>query len=133
MGRNTFETVLGFDCPWPYSKHVFVLTNSLTTVPDKVKDLATVVSGDLKDVVAAIHSKGYKNLYIDGGKTIQSFLRQNLIDEMIITTIPVVLGGGTPLFSNLEKPIDFELVGTEILLGQLVKHHYRKIYNRSSS
>jgi len=132
MGRNTFETVLAFDCPWPYAKHVYVLSTTLTSqfVPDKVKEFVTVVSGNLTDVIASIHAKGHKNLYIDGGKTIQSFFQQNLIDEMIITTIPVVLGGGIPLFRDLERPVDFELVGVEVLLGQLVKHHYRKIARR---
>ena len=134
MGRNTFETVLGFDVPWPYNKHVFVLSNSLTTIPETVQDKATLVSGDLKDILTAIHVKGYKNLYIDGGKTIQSFLQENLVDEMIITTFPILLGGGTLLFRPMEKCIDFELVegGTEVLLGQLVKHHYRKIVKQKT-
>jgi dihydrofolate reductase len=133
MGRNTFETVLSFDGPWPYAKHVFVLSNTLKEVPEKVKDKATVVSGDLKTVVTSINENGYKKLYIDGGKTIQSFLREDLIDEMIITTIPVVLGSGTPLFNNLDKPIHFDLVDTEILLGQMVKHHYRRIASRTAT
>ncbi len=68
--------------------------------------------------------KGYKNLYIDGGRTIQNFLRGDLIDEIILTRIPILLGGGSPLFDLLPKEIPFKLKSSEVLLGQMVKSHY---------
>jgi len=92
MGRNTFETVCGFDCEWPYNIPVFVLSNSLTKIPDDYEDKALLVNGELKDVVSGIHQRGLFSLYIDGGATVQSFLKEDLIDELIVTTIPVVLG-----------------------------------------
>lgn len=80
MGRITFETVCGFDGEWPYSKPVFVLSNSLTAVPLDYEDKVELVSGALPDILTAIHSQGYHSLYIDGGGTIHSFLQQDLID-----------------------------------------------------
>ncbi len=103
MGRATFETVCGFDIEWPYDKTVFVLSNSLTHIPEKYKGKVELVKGSLSEILKEIHNRGYYNLYIDGGKTIQSFLKEDLIDEMIITIIPYLLGAGTTLFSELPK------------------------------
>lgn len=126
MGRNTFETVLGFDVDWPYTKPVFVLSNSLSRIPETHKDKAFLVKGTLTQVLTTIHNKGFKRLYIDGGSTIQSFLKEDLIDELIITTIPIVLGGGTPLFSELENRLVFDFVGSKIGLNALVQSHYKR-------
>ena len=124
MGRKTFETVCGFNIEWPYKKTVFVLSNSLTKIPEELKGKVELVKGDLKKVIEEIHEKGFKNLYIDGGKTIQSFLNEDLIDEMIITLIPYLLGGGVPLFAELPKRLDFECVDTKIFLGMVVQNRF---------
>ena len=124
MGRNTFETVLGFDVEWPYQKPVFVLSNSLKELPKSHEGKAFLVSGTLSEVLEHIHSKGYPRLYIDGGSTIQSFLKEDLIDEMIITTFPFVLGGGPSLFAEFPKELSFELVASKVYFGQLVQNHF---------
>ena len=126
MGRKTFDKVCSFDCDWPYSKPVFVLSNSLKSVPENYKDKAEAISGPLSEVLKAIHQKGCKNLYIDGGMTIQSFLKEDLIDEMIITVIPILLGGGVPLFGELPEPMAFEYIKTEVLLNAMVQNHFRR-------
>ena len=126
MGRNTFDKVSGFDCPWPYTKPVFLLSNTMRSIPDEYKDKVHLVAGELKDVVAKLNRQGYENLYIDGGITIQNFLAQDLIDELIITRIPVVLGGGLPLFGTTEQKLWFEHVNTEVMLDALVQSHYRR-------
>jgi dihydrofolate reductase len=77
-------------------------------------------------VIEAIHQKGHKHLYIDGGVTVQSFLNEDLIDEMIITVIPILLGGGIPLFGELPKQMEFEHVTTEVFLNAMVQIHYRR-------
>ena len=105
MGRTTFETVLGFNVPWPYHKPVFVLSNHLKSIPESHKDKAFLINGQLTDVLKSINQQGYQNLYIDGGITIKNFLKEDLIDEMILTTIPIVLGGGTSLFGDLPKEL----------------------------
>jgi dihydrofolate reductase len=130
MGRNTFETVLGFDVEWPYKKPVFVLSNSLKEIPESHKNKAYLVKGSLPEILVQIHAKGCQRLYIDGGITIQNFLKEDLIDEMIITVFPIVLGGGTPLFTELPNALQFELVHSKVYLKQLVQHHFKR--NRKS-
>jgi dihydrofolate reductase len=126
MGRTTFETVLGFDVDWPYQKPVFVLSNSLNNIPESHKDKAYLVKGTLVEILEHIHSKGYARLYIDGGTTIQNFLKEDLIDEIIITTFPILLGGGPKLFSELPNELEFELVTSKVYFNQLVQNHYRR-------
>ncbi len=90
MGRKSFEKVLGFE-EWPYDKKVFVLSNTLKHTPQKLRDLVEIVCGELPVIVQKLKSLGFENLYVDGGKTIHSFLLQDMIDELIITRIPVIL------------------------------------------
>lgn len=124
LGRTTFETVCGFDIDWPYQKPVFVLSNSLRTIPEKYKGKAELVRGTLTEILNTIYKKGCFTLYIDGGKTIQSFLKEDLIDEMTITTIPYLLGGGVPLFADLPKRLEFKCVSSRIFMGKIVQNHY---------
>ena len=126
MGRTTFETVLGFDVDWPYSKPVFVLSNKLKKIPESHKDKAYLIKGSLTEVLAKIHEKGYEKLYIDGGTTISSFLKEDLIDEMILTTIPILLGGGSSLFCELPNKLNIELAGSKTFLNQITQNHYKR-------
>jgi dihydrofolate reductase len=125
-GRTTFETVCGFDCDWPYQKPVFVLSNTLKEIPESHKGNAFLVKGSLTKVLEQIHQKGHHRLYIDGGTTVQGFLKEDLIDEMIITTIPILLGGGFPLFKELPKPLEFELVASNTFLNQITQNYYQR-------
>lgn len=127
MGRITFETVLGFDIDWPYQKPVFVLSNTLTEIPEKYKDKAYLVKGTVKEIIGNIHKKGFYRLYIDGGKVIQSFLKEDLIDNMVITIIPTLLGSGIPLFSDLPNKLDFECTNSRIYLDKIVQNHFRRL------
>jgi len=126
MGRNTFETVCGFEGEWPYTKPIFVMSRTLDAIPEQYKEKAALVHGTIPEIVEKINKKGYKNLYIDGGVTIQNFLKEDLIDELIITTIPILLGGGIPLFHELPKSLDFELLSSEVFLSQIVQSRYRR-------
>ena len=126
MGRNTFDVVCGFDIPWPYSKPVFVLSNTLKSIPDEPKADVQILGGPIKNVLATIHAQGYNNLYIDGGKTVHQFLKEDLIDEMIIATLPILLGDGIPLFHQLPKPLHFNFVRTEVHLDQITQTHYTR-------
>ncbi|WP_066757498.1 dihydrofolate reductase family protein [Crocinitomix algicola] len=126
MGRNTFETVLGFDIEWPYKQPVFVVTNTLKSVPQELKDKVFLVSGKVEEIVDYIQKQGYTQLYIDGGSLITSFLQADLIDDLILSTIPVVLGKGIPLFSNLPKKREFDLIRATTYLNQITQRHYRR-------
>lgn len=124
MGRNTYEMVVNFDCDWPYTKPVFVLSTTLSCVPSELEGKVFMVNGELKDVVSELHQKGHHHLYIDGGVTIQNFLKQDMIDEIIITTIPVLLGGGIPLFGELSEPLKFKNVASIRYLDCVVQNSF---------
>lgn len=126
MGRKTYETVCGFDIPWPYTKPVFVVSNTLKEVPANLKGLVEIVNGTLTEILEKVNKKGNKNLYFDGGKLVQSFLKEDLIDELIITTIPVLLGAGIPLFGDLPKLLEFEHIKSELFLGEIVQDSYKR-------
>jgi dihydrofolate reductase len=126
MGRKTFEKVLTFGV-WPYDKPVYVPSKSKLTIPKEVEDKVEIITGNPKKLVDQLKAKGYQNLYIDGGITIQGFLNEDLIDEMIITRVPVLLGNGIPLFNNLTQRLDFNHVRTEIFNEMVVKSHYRRV------
>jgi len=124
MGRASFDKVCSFDIDWPYEKPVFVVSNTLTEIPEKYAGKVFLLSGTLTEILDTIHQQGYCQLYIDGGKLIQSFLNEDLIDEMIITVIPVLLGEGIPLFSELRKELFFDCVKTKLYLNSVVQNHF---------
>lgn len=126
MGRTTFETVCGFGIEWPYSKPVFVLSTTLKKIPEIYKEKVFLLKGTLTEILNAIHNKGHHRLYIDGGTTIRNFLKEDLIDEMTLTTIPVLLGGGSSLFGETEKHLQFNLIETKTYLNQVTQTHYKR-------
>ncbi len=126
MGRKSFETVCGFDIEWPYSIPVFVLSNTLKIIPKNLEGRVEVIKGELKQLLTALYNRGFKSLYIDGGKTIQSFLKEDLLDELTVTTIPIILGGGSPLFSETPGELEFEHVKTEVFSGKVVQSTYKR-------
>lgn len=123
MGRKTFQKAIGFN-EWPYLKPVFVLTNTLKQIPKNLLGKVEIVTGELTAIIDKLKLRGFHDLYIDGGKTIQSFLQIDMIDELIITRIPLVLGSGIPLFSKNRKELKFEHVKTDVYNNILVKNHY---------
>ncbi len=126
MGRTTFETVCGFGGDWPYQKPVFVLSRTIKEIPKKLIDKVTLLEGTPKGILHTIHRKGFFRLYIDGGTTIQNFLKEDLIDELRITTVPILLGGGFSLFGNLSESMKFEYIKSEVFLDQMVQVHYKR-------
>lgn len=126
MGSTSFKTVLGFGIDWPYTKPVFVLSRSIKDIPENLKDKVTLLQGKETDVIDAIRNKGFKNLYIDGGNVVQNFLKQDLIDELRLTTIPIILGDGIPLFDVLPKSLEFEHIKTEVFYNQIVQSCYKR-------
>lgn len=112
IGRNTFDTVLSFDT-WPYGeKPVFVLTSRPLPVPAPPGAVVERLSGDPRDIVSQLAVRGVRHIYVDGGITIQRFLRAGLIQRLTITRIPVLLGDGIPLFGALPGDIPLRHVAT---------------------
>ena len=132
MGRKTFEIVLSFG-GWPYTKPVFVLSTALTSLPKRTAGKAEIIKGKPGAVVRELNSRGYKNLYIDGGKTIQAFLKEDLIDEIILTRIPVLLGKGIPLFGELKDEQKYEHKETVVFNNALVKSSYIRVKSAGSA
>ena len=128
IGRGTFEKVLSFPS-WPYKKSVFVLSTSLKEVPDLVRQKATILSMKPKVLLEHLSGKGFSGIYVDGGKVIQSFLREDLIDELIISKVPVLLGSGIPLFGNLDSDLQFGHKQTQAYSNGLVRSYYERKRN----
>lgn len=126
MGRKTFETVLGFGGPWPYSKPVFVLSSVMNSVPESLAGKAGIIHGTPEEIVAELCAKGFSRLYIDGGQVIRSFFERDMVDELIVTIIPVLLGGGTPLFGAFPSQMRFKLESSQVFLGALVQSRYSR-------
>lgn len=125
IGRNTFETVLGLG-PWAYGRKRVVVLSS------RPLDLSVVKGGSLEQmsgspaqIVSQLAASGAKHLYVDGGITIQRFLRAGLIQRLIITRVPVLIGDGIPLFGRLEKDIKLRHVGTKQYASGLVTSEYQ--------
>ena len=125
IGRGTFDTVLTFP-EWPYNLPLFVLSTSLKEIPSSLKEKVTLLSMKPKEVIEHLSAEGFSNVYVDGGKVIQSFLREDCIDEMIITKLPILIGEGIPLFGQLDKKLSFDLLKTETYPNDLVKSYYRR-------
>ncbi len=128
MGRGTFEKVLSFPS-WPYEKKVFVLSTTLKAVPSNLKGRVNLISLTPKEVLSHLSKEGYSSTYIDGGKTIQDFLKEDLIDELIVTKIPTLIGSGIPLFGDLDRDLVFQHIETKTYPNGLVKSHYKRNRN----
>ena len=122
MGRGTYEKVLTFDS-WPFDAiPVLVLSRSLA--PDVDKRVTVVHSVD--DAVTLLNERLARAVYVDGGRTIQSFLRDDLIDEITVTRAPVLIGSGLPLFGEIGSDIQLSLQSVAARAG-LVHTHYRVV------
>ena len=124
MGRHTYEQVLTFG-KWPYGdKRVVLLSSRKLTLPDSLPKTVTVSSGTPQEIIDHLAAQGAQHLYIDGGITNQNFLAAGLIDRLIITTIPVLLGSGIPLFGPLSGDINLRHEETRSLASGLVQSRY---------
>ena len=123
IGRNTFETVLSFDA-WPYGmKPVFVLsTQALRPAPPGA--LVEQMSGPPAEIVSLLSARGIRHIYVDGGVTIQRFLQAGLIQRLVVTRVPVLIGSGIPLFGSLPADIKLEHLRTQHYPSGLVQSEY---------
>ena len=123
IGRKTFETVLTF-AAWPYAeKPVFVLsTRPLAAAPPGA--IVERMSGAPPDIVSQLAARGLRHIYVDGGITIQRFLRAGLIQRLIITRVPVLIGTGIPLFGALPRDVALKHVATRQYASGLVQSEY---------
>ena len=128
MGRTTFEQAAGFD-GWPYEgmPPLTVLSTTMTQVPEPLQGKAEISSLPPRALLEYLAARGCQGVYVDGGKTIQSFLREDLIDELVVTTLPVLIGQGIPLFGRLDADMAWKHISTKTFERGLVKNHYRRV------
>jgi dihydrofolate reductase len=127
IGRGTFKTVLAFP-EWPYGKkRVVVLSSTALDLRAVRGGVVEQMSGHPADIVAKLAATGAHNLYVDGGITIQRFLRAGLIERLIITRVPVLIGEGLPLFGALPADIRLRHIATQHYSSGLVKTEYQVI------
>ncbi len=131
MGRNTFDKILSFN-EWPFNKPVFIVSNSLKNIPTDLQGKAKIINGTVTEMLDEIHQSGYKELYIDGGQTISTFLAEDKIDEMTITRVPRLLGDGIRLFDFIGIDLQFEHVETISYSNGLIKSYYKRLRKGSA-
>jgi dihydrofolate reductase len=125
IGRGTFEKVLAFPS-WPYGKPVFVLSTSITEAPENIREKVTILSMDPGALLGYLSAMGYSNIYIDGGKVIQSFLKEDLVNELIVSNAPMLIGSGIPLFGYLDHDLEFKHIRTDVCSNGLVRSYYER-------
>jgi dihydrofolate reductase len=127
IGRGTFETVANFP-EWPYGdKRVVVLSRKPIDLSLVAVGTVEQMAGEPTEIVSKLAASGARHLYIDGGITIQRFLRAGLIQRLIITRVPVLIGDGIPLFGTLPHDIQLRTIATQQYSSGLVKTEYEVI------
>lgn len=126
MGRGTYEKVLSLG-PWAYDRPVLVLSQQLANapVPQVLQGKVRFSGSSPREVMNALAAQGVQRVYVDGGQLVQSFLRDGLIADMVISTVPVLLGSGRRLFGALSGDIDWTLLSSRSFASGLVQSSYR--------
>jgi len=125
MGKNTFKKALTFDS-WPYEgTPVKILSSTLKEIPPELAGQVEIVSCTPEELIVQLDEQAFRHAYIDGGKTIQSFLKAGLLDEIILTHIQILLGRGIPLFGPMDRDIPLKLVKSKNLPWGFVQSHYK--------
>lgn len=126
MGRKTFEFVRGFGGAWPYGKKpVFVLSHGAVDVSGIKDGVVEHLAGSPKEIVAKLSARGLRHLYVDGGATVQAFLRDGLIQRLVVSRVPILIGEGIPLFGSLPHDVRLEHISTKAFRGGLVQSEYK--------
>ena len=123
MGRHTYEKVLTFGA-WPYGDKLVVVLSSRELAPAPAGARVERRSGPPAEIAAQLAQRGLEHLYVDGGITTQQFLAAGLITRLTITTIPILIGSGIPLFGPTPRDIPLRHVATRTFPSGLVQSEY---------
>ena len=113
MGKNTYKEIPGFGVDWPYTgKNSYVVTTDKdfkSPTPD-----TSIVTSNLIEFVNDLKNKNEKDIWlIGGGQLITFFLNHDLLDKMILTVIPMIIGEGISLFPDNPKETSWHLENVE--------------------
>lgn len=122
MGRKTFEQVLTFK-EWPYDLPIYILSKTLQE--GNLPNSCYLWKKTPELLLSELQSRSMRHLYIDGGQTILYFLKFALLDEIIVTVVPVLLSKGIPLFSGNYPGIVLECQESKSYLSGLVRIKYK--------
>jgi dihydrofolate reductase len=123
IGRKTFETVLAME-PWPYGDKRVVVLSSRPVDVSKAGGVVEHMAGSPAGIVSQLAASGAHHAYIDGGITIQRFLRAGLIQRLVVTRVPVLIGEGIPLFGSLPRDVRLRHLATRHYPSGLVQSEY---------
>ena len=126
IGRKTFEIVLAMDS-WPYSDKRVVVLSSDPVDLSTARGVVEQMGGAPAEIVAKLAATGAHHLYVDGGITVQGFLRAGLVQRLVITRVPVLIGEGIPLFGTLPHDIRLNHVATRHYPSGLVQSEYEVV------
>ncbi|MBL0741520.1 dihydrofolate reductase family protein [Chryseolinea lacunae] len=123
MGGKSYRLLLQYGPPYPeYTNYVFTRTEKGTPYPNVV-----FTSDDIPDVVRALKEKDGKNIWLFGGaEIIHPLLEEDLVDELMLSIHPLLLGDGLPLFRKLNERKLFKLTDTIAYPSGLVQLYYKK-------
>jgi len=125
LGRKTFDKILAMGYELPYgNRPVYVVTRSSKS------DSGTIMyySGNLTDLISSLKSLEGKNIYCDGGaEIVHQLLKYDLIDELIISIIPVLLGDGISLFKDGLQEKKLQIMSAKSFEKGLVQLHYIRV------
>ena len=125
IGRNTFEVVLGFG-EWPYGKKRVVVLSSRPVDLSQVRGgVVEQMSGAPAEIATKLAATGAQHVYVDGGITVQRFLAAGLIQSLVITRVPVLIGDGIPLFGSLPHDVKLRHIETRQYMSGLVRSEYQ--------
>jgi dihydrofolate reductase len=123
IGRNTFDIVLELP-EWPYAGKRVVVLSHLPLRPSGINIPVEQMNGDPEQIAAKLEATGARHVYVDGGATVQEFLRAGLIHRMTITRVPVLIGDGIPLFGNITRDIHLHHITTRHYPSGMVTSEY---------
>lgn len=123
LGRNTYDVVCGFG-EWPYhGKRVVVLSHRpIVPIADEIQ-----MEGSLKSVIEELRKRGAQKIYLDGGNLIQQALKENVVDSLTLSIVPIILGDGIPLFARIDRLQRLKSTGVQSFPSGLVQLKYEPL------
>ncbi len=124
VGRKTYEKVISMGFDFPHAdKNAYIITRTPRPNIGSVK----FYTGDLKSLIHRLKSENGKNIFCDGGaEIVNELLKDDLIDEFIISVIPILVGNGTKLFKDGRPEQNLKLVSVKSFEKGLTQLHYKR-------